>query len=755
MAWNLLASLIPTGVSMVSQYMNKPKEGDYAPDTSYMDKYISSLRGRSQDQQVYQQTMRPMLRTIGRQGEAMRKQGQYSAARGGYEGTGIEGQMALSRQQQLLGAYTSAGEKASAAQLQESRRLGDKAEQAIAQRGQAVAQGEKAFQKAKEQWTRGLVETGVKGIASVATAGLKQGAAEATAAAKTAKGATSAYEKANAAGLTGGLTEEGFIAASENAGYKNPTIYTEFLKTQAGITAKATKTAEELTTSLRKGYDEFKVEPGSPEMPFEEYRAEFEKGEWSDTGSFNKSLKGVAPYEPPKEQLTIGRNLRKAHKDVDIVQEINEHYGTTHTTYEEAINDPTVASLAPIERKLKGEVSVGEQKIEGKEASIQFTGRLSNLKQQIKDAGGEKIAANPEVDSILKDLETTGYITAENKVKLHEYAQTLSTKIKAGDKILWADLGTGETHKVTGAKVYSQLKSEIDAMQISEDVKTIPKVAITKEGKGKKVVKKVGAATTTTSEEGEKKPVEETHPPGYDESKGWSMEIVEGTRDRMYTKPDGSIILTDLEGNVIGTKDAVEEAKVVKDEKEESVKEVIEKTDEEVVEEKTTEGEFEYEGRGSLGSLKGYVREGDKKVKFETFGRYVDIKEKDGKYRTVADIVEGLGTPIQSSPKMTDEGWEFSFGVKHGNSYDDVKENKRTHHYIIKVPFKKGADNKSYSLPYKNAVMRLMNMLAYMGGVDEENRVGNFADSSMLSKRFYAYSEGEVWDGEDLEFEDE
>ena len=686
MAWNLLASLIPTGVSMVSQYLNKPKEDDYAPDTSYMDKYIASLRGRSQDQQVYQQTMRPMLRTIGRQGEAMRKQGQYSAARGGYEGTGIEGQMALSRQQQLLGAYTSAGEKAATAQLQESRRLGDKAEQAIAQRGQAVAQGEKAFQKAKEQWTRGLVETGVKGIASVATAGLKQGAAEATAAAKTAKGVTSAYEGAKSAGLLDEFaTEAEFLEAAATEGYTDPSKFTDFLKTQAGITAEATKTAEGLTTSLRKGHDKLKVDAGI-DMPFEEYRAEFEKGEWSDIESFNTSMTpGGGAEWTPKQQTEIN-DILSNYDESDIIAAANLQNPNRETPYTSLDDIKTDTNLKPFEMTqwLKSDKTTREAITKGSGFATMFTGDVNNLTKMLETHKGvdeseiNELYKTHNIEDALKGLKTTGYITEDDRERLLKYANELSAKLPQDTEVLWGDIGLAGTEEekgrtLTAGGIYKRLETEIRNMPTAPEApvrggggKMPIKTVIGKKQDDVKVVKeatkKEEEPTTVLS-----KSVEETHPEGYDETKGWKMKILGD--NRVYTKPDGSIILTDLQGdellrNVLEKSESKEE--VTTKEKEEVT------TKEKSVDETHPPGYDESKGWSMkvVGDKRVYKRPDGFEFETDLEGNIIPIKETKEKAergihdpekaKTVKALNEKYGAEKieKMTTKFSDEGYQ-------------------------------------------------------------------------------------------------
>ena len=550
--WALLAQYaLPTIASIGMQYaFGKPKKESYKYDPYYVDKYIASIRGRAQDREVYQQSMKPMLRTLGRQGEAMRKQGQYAARRGGYAGTGVEAQLTLSREQQQLQAYTQAGEKAAAAQAQETRRIAEQVDKAQLEKAENIAKGNRAYSSAVDQWKQGMIQTGVQGLTNMAVAGIQQKAATAKAA-KT--------EEATAQKSFMDLAKTGIVenTAAAFANYKaeyakgNFTSYST-MNESLGIANPVVDTSAQ----LQGHHETYRSEGG--QLNYEQWHKKLKEEDFMSGKNFNAWLATTATptptYEPPKTKLTTKRFLLDNYKESDILQEIKEDTGIDFTNMDEAVNNPKV-DLNVIKRKLKGELTSGKQITSGKEASIQFAGRLNNLKQQIIEATDkDTIAADPEVDRILKDLETTGYVTQQDKVDLHEYAQTLSTVLKpkeeggANPLINWNNPETGITHKVTGAKVYSQLASEIDDMQIGEKVKKIIQAPTKKKIKKTKVVKKAAKKeeeqTTVTPT-----PVEETHPEGYDESKGWSMEILGD--NRVYTKPDGSKIMTDLEGNVL------------------------------------------------------------------------------------------------------------------------------------------------------------------------------------------------------------
>lgn len=174
--WQLLAAAAPYAIKGVGQLLGvgKPKKEDYMPDTSYMDKYIANIRSRQSGKEVYHQAMQPALRTIGQQGRKMQSQVGYGVEKAGLTGSGIEAQQRLSAGKATLGAMQEASEKATAAQISESRRLGTEADKMTMQKEGAIAQGEKAFDRAQTSFKQDALGNIVSGVGAVAGAGIQQ-----------------------------------------------------------------------------------------------------------------------------------------------------------------------------------------------------------------------------------------------------------------------------------------------------------------------------------------------------------------------------------------------------------------------------------------------------------------------------------------------------------------------------------------------------------------------------------------------------
>ena len=157
-----LWSLLPAAISLGSQYLGKPKKEDYTPNLKYMEKYISNLRGKQSDREVYHMAMQPALRNIGAQGRKTQREIGYGAEKSGLAGSGIEAQQRLTAGRNVLSAVQEAGEKATAAQLTESRRLGEQVESATMQMEQSKEAGAEAYRQAKGQWQTGMLQSGLE-----------------------------------------------------------------------------------------------------------------------------------------------------------------------------------------------------------------------------------------------------------------------------------------------------------------------------------------------------------------------------------------------------------------------------------------------------------------------------------------------------------------------------------------------------------------------------------------------------------------
>ena len=175
MAWQLLAAALPYAAQAAGQYINRPREEEFKPQTGYMKKYLSHLRGRQADREVYHMAMRPALRAIGGQSRKMQRQIGYQTERAGVSGSGIEAQQRLTAGQMTMGAMQEASEKATAAQMVESRRLGDTAADVTAKIGAEEERASQAYKTAKSQWGRQMVSTGLQAAGALAGQGISQG----------------------------------------------------------------------------------------------------------------------------------------------------------------------------------------------------------------------------------------------------------------------------------------------------------------------------------------------------------------------------------------------------------------------------------------------------------------------------------------------------------------------------------------------------------------------------------------------------
>jgi len=174
MAWQLLAAALPAAASLAGTYLQKPSRKDYQPQTDYMKKYLSYLRGRSAGKEVLHMAMQPQLRAIGRQGREMQRQVGYDVAKTGLAGSGIEAQMRLSAGAQTQEALSVATSKAVAAQAAEDARIGEKSADLAARIGAEEARSEQAYKMAGRQWTKQMGAGVLKLGASIASAGITQ-----------------------------------------------------------------------------------------------------------------------------------------------------------------------------------------------------------------------------------------------------------------------------------------------------------------------------------------------------------------------------------------------------------------------------------------------------------------------------------------------------------------------------------------------------------------------------------------------------
>jgi len=199
-----LWSLLPAAISLGAQYLSRPKKSEYKPNTEYLQKYISSLRGRQSDREVYHMAMQPALRQIGAQGRRAQRQIGYDVAKHGLKGTGIEAQQRLSAGKNVLEAMQTASEQALARQVVESRQIGRDVDRAEMQVEAEQERSRQAYEQAQAQWRRGMISAG----AEVAGAGISEYITGLKTAKATEQATNFAYQKAVASDdFTGSLEQ--------------------------------------------------------------------------------------------------------------------------------------------------------------------------------------------------------------------------------------------------------------------------------------------------------------------------------------------------------------------------------------------------------------------------------------------------------------------------------------------------------------------------------------------------------------------
>jgi hypothetical protein len=168
-----LWALLPAAVNFGVNYMNRPQEKDYRPNTKYLEKYISSLRGRQNENQTYRQMMEPGLRQIGSQTQQARHGMEYDLNRMGMgsSGAAVAGNLALNRQ--ALDQTSQMHSQAAMAQAAENRAGGDRIIEAEAQIGQAKEAAQQQYDQATRQWRNQMVG-GALGLAAEGVAGHMQ-----------------------------------------------------------------------------------------------------------------------------------------------------------------------------------------------------------------------------------------------------------------------------------------------------------------------------------------------------------------------------------------------------------------------------------------------------------------------------------------------------------------------------------------------------------------------------------------------------
>ena len=173
MAWQLLAAAAAPYVAKgIGQALNKPKEEDFKPNTKYMEKYLSHLKGITTNREAQHLAMQPALKTIGAESRKTKKELGYQAAKTGVSGSGIEAQMKLSAGQGTQQALADASANAAANQAAINRQTGEKIAEVNSNIEQEEERAAEAYKQAGKQWKQENINLGLEAVAGMATMGL-------------------------------------------------------------------------------------------------------------------------------------------------------------------------------------------------------------------------------------------------------------------------------------------------------------------------------------------------------------------------------------------------------------------------------------------------------------------------------------------------------------------------------------------------------------------------------------------------------
>ena len=167
MAWQLIAAqAAPYIAKGIGQALNKPKEEDFKPQTKYMEKYLSHLKGITTDREAQHLAMQPALRTIGAESRKTKQELGYQAEKTGVAGSGIEAQMKLSAGQGTQQALAQASATAAANQAAINRRTGEQVAGVAAGIEQEKERAAEAFKQAKKGWKQENIQLGLEAASS-------------------------------------------------------------------------------------------------------------------------------------------------------------------------------------------------------------------------------------------------------------------------------------------------------------------------------------------------------------------------------------------------------------------------------------------------------------------------------------------------------------------------------------------------------------------------------------------------------------
>ncbi len=172
--WLIGAKLAGTAAKLGLQYAFRPKEKDYRPDLSYLDKYVANLRGDLTKRSIERNILREGARGIGDITRQQMAGAEHQAYRTGTVGTGTH----IAQQQKIQsGAQRGMAEvtrQAREATAEQTERTQEQLREIELHREQVIEQAERDYDLAKRRHRQEMIATGAGGAIDVATAGVQR-----------------------------------------------------------------------------------------------------------------------------------------------------------------------------------------------------------------------------------------------------------------------------------------------------------------------------------------------------------------------------------------------------------------------------------------------------------------------------------------------------------------------------------------------------------------------------------------------------
>ena len=339
MAWQLIAAAAAPYVAKgIGQALNKPKEEDFKPQTKYMEKYLSHLKGITTNREAQHLAMQPALKTIGAESRKTKQQLGYQAEKTGVSGSGIEAQMKLSAGQGTQEALAQASATAAANQAAINRRTGEQIAEVSSNIEREKERATEAYKQAGKQWKQDNINLALEAGASLAGAGLKMGYENQQAKAYTSS--VQGFEGQAAKLAEMGMSPKGI--AQEAQKYRNTLIQTSSALADKGIFIDPYNIDMEGMASEAKaqGFNLYYDDPNQTEIP------EGTTGEYIDELGLGYSEEGHIPETPePVAEPVAEPNKLRTYGDV---------YGENYTSPEtQAVIDKRTKALEHLKSKVK------------------------------------------------------------------------------------------------------------------------------------------------------------------------------------------------------------------------------------------------------------------------------------------------------------------------------------------------------------------------------------------------------------------